>query len=361
MPNFIRARYASYTTTGKTWLSLGILALIVDAAICYRYGISLTFWHAMGFALVAVFFAWLPDAAYTEIEKHRYASGVVLGLACIPLGLVAFQSHLGYGAGVRLGDMQQTGVQNTKYEDGRKKVDENKALVAMWTANKEKLEAENAWVATVSADGLKAQVAAAALAIDQEAKRGGCGPKCLERTKEKGELENRIAIAEQVTSLTSRIEATQRKIDEYRAQSEQTDYRSSAVVNQNNVAAQLYLAFTGADAAQAIDPDQVTSSFTSIFIAGGGSLAFMIMAPLGFFVAGRNRVPEVEADAAEAVRTRTVTASSADLQRAHAPAEPARGDSTSIHLHPGDPRFEEFLRRVASLKDRVQSKAIAAA
>lgn len=313
MPNFISSRYARYTTTGKTWLSLGIAALIVDAAICYRYGISLTFWHAAGFALVAVFFAWLPDAAYTEIESKRYASGAVLGLACIPLGLVAFQSHLGYGAGVRLGDMQQTGVQNTKYDDSRKKVDENKSLVAMWTASKEKLEAENAWVATVSADGLKAQVAAAQLAIDQEARRGGCGPKCLERTKEKADLENRIAIAEQVTGLTSRIEAAQRKIDEYRTASEQVDYRSSAVVNQNNVAAQLYLAFTGAEAAKAIDPDQVTSSFTSIFIAGGGSLAFMIMAPLGFFVAGRNRHPLVEES--EPVRTATAV-------RAPAPAAP---------------------------------------
>lgn len=302
MPNFIKARYASYTTTGKTWLTLGLVALIVDAAICYRYGITLTFWHAVGFALVAIFFALLPDAAYSEVEHKRYASGVALSLLCIPLGTVAFYSHLGYGAGVRLGDMQQTGVQNTKYEDGRKKVEENKKLVEMWTSTKTQLEADNAWVASVSADGLKAQVAAAQLAIDQEARRGGCGPKCLVLTQQKGDLENRIAVAEKVSDLTNRIDAAQRKIDEYRAASEQTEYRSSAVVNQNNVAAQLFLAFTGEAPDKAIDPDQVTTNFTSIFIAGGGSLAFMIMAPVGFFVAGRNRkagvVEYVEAEAA---------------------------------------------------------------
>lgn len=350
MPDFIRSRYASYTTTGKTWLTLGIVALIVDAAICYKYGITLTFWHAVGFALVAVFFAMLPDAAYSEIENRRIASGIALSLLCIPLGMVAFQSHLGYGAGVRLGDMQQTGVQNTKYEDGRAKVAENKALVEMWTATKNELEAQNAWVASVSADGLKAQVAAATLSIDQEAKRGGCGPKCLERTKEKADLENRIAIAEKVSDLTNRIDAAQRKIDEYRVASEQTDYRSSAVVNQNNVAAQLYLAFTGAAPDQAVDPDSVTQSFTSIFIAGGGSLAFMIMAPVGFFVAGRNRLQHVEEPAPVAAPK------PAEAPRAPAAAvldggalQPSRNEHTTIHVREENREALELIARLKKL------------
>lgn len=313
MPNFIRSRYASYTTAGKTWLTLGIAALVVDAAICYRYGISLTFWHAAGFALVAVFFAWLPDASYTEFENKRYGSGVALGLACIPLGLVAFQSHLGYGAGVRLGDMQQTGVQNTKHADARRQVEDNEANLKMWKEHLATLTAANAWAATVDPVGLKEQAATLGQTVEAEKARGGCGPKCIGYMKQKAELESRIGIAEQASKLTSQIEATQRKIDEYRAASANVAYTSSAVVNQNNVAAQLYLAFTGAAPDQAIDPDNVTQSFTSIFIAGGGSLAFMLMAPLGFFVAGRNRVHVEEVSVSPAVRTSGLSALDANL------------------------------------------------
>lgn len=290
MRHAINRILSAYSGPGRFWLILGIVALIVDAAISYQYGKSLTILHGLGFALVAIFFALLPDAAYSEIEHRRIASGLVMGILCIPLGTVAFYSHLGYGAGVRLGDMQQTGVQNVKYDDARGKVEDNKRNVAMWTEQLADLTKIAPWSPTVNPDGLKAQLASADKAIELEAKRGGCKAKCLDRMKEKAALQERIATAERATDLQKRIEATQRLIDDYREASAKTEFKSSAVVNQNNVAAQLFLAMTGAEPDKAIKPDEVTSSFTSIFIAGGGSLAFMIMAPVGFFLAGRNRI-----------------------------------------------------------------------
>jgi hypothetical protein len=290
MRSTIRNLFAAYNGSGRFWLGLGIVALIVDAAISYQYGISLTALHGLGFALVAVFFALLPDAAYGEIESKRYASGVAMAALCIPLGMVAFYSHLGYGAGVRVGDMQQTGVQNVRYDDAREKVADNKRNVALWTEQLADLTKQAPWAATVNPDGLKAQLASADKAVELEGKRGGCKSKCLALMKEKASLEERIATAERATDLQTRIAATQRLIDGYREAAAKTDFKSSAVVNQNNVAASLFLAMTGADADKAIKPDETTTSFTSIFIAGGGSLAFMIMAPVGFFLAGRNRV-----------------------------------------------------------------------
>lgn len=290
MPQTVSRVLSAYNGPGRFWLILGVVALIVDAAISYQYGKSLTTLHGLGFALVAVFFALLPDAAYSEVESRRYASGIVMGLLCIPLGVVAFYSHLGYGAGVRLGDMQQTGVQNVKYDDARGKVEDNKRNVSLWTEQLADLTKLAPWAATVNPDGLKAQLASADKAIELETKRGGCKTKCLERMKEKASLEERIATAERATDLQKRIEATQRLIDGYREASAKTEFKSSAVVNQNNVAAQLWLAMTGAEPDHAINPDATTASFTSIVIAGGGSLAFMIMAPVGFFLAGRNRI-----------------------------------------------------------------------
>lgn len=293
MRRAVRNIFAAYTGPGRFWLSLGIVALIVDAAISYQYGVSLTTLHGLGFALVAIFFALLPDAAYSEIEAKRIASGAVMAALCVPLGMVAFYSHLGYGAGVRLGDMQQTGVQNVRYDDAREKVADNKRNVSMWTEQLAELTKQAPWAATVNPDGLKAQLVSADKAIELEGKRGGCKSKCLALMKEKAALEERIATAERATNLQQQIAATQRLIDSYREAAAKTDFKSSAVVNQNNVAAQLWLAMTGADADKAINPDQVTASFTSIFIAGGGSLAFMIMAPVGFFLAGRNRKPVI--------------------------------------------------------------------
>jgi hypothetical protein len=159
----------------------------------------------------------------------------------------------------------------------------------------EKLRSElieaNGWTATTTADALRAQVAVAQKDIDLEAARKGCKQKCRDRMKEKADLESRIAVMEKSLDLTTRIEAATRKIEQLTKEASASEYVSSSVVNQNNVAAQLWLAFTGATPENAVNPDAVTSSFTSIVIAGGGSLAFMIMAPVGFFVAGRNRVP----------------------------------------------------------------------
>ncbi len=99
--------------------SMGAIALIVDAAICWQYGISMSTWHAAGFALLAAFFAMLPDAAYRAWRGGEKVNGVVLGALSVCLGVVAYQSHLGYSAGVRVGDIQKTDIVNSERKDQR--------------------------------------------------------------------------------------------------------------------------------------------------------------------------------------------------------------------------------------------------
>lgn len=295
--------YAGYSSIGKFWLTLGIAALIVDAAISYQYGVTLTRLHGFGFALVAIFFALLPDAAYSEFESRRVGSGIAMAALCVPLGMVAFYSHLGYGAGVRLGDMQQTGVHNAKFEDTRESLKSDKTNIELWRKQLAELLEQNAWAASVKADAMRSQVATWDKAIENETKRGGCKSKCEAKMRERDALNERIGKIEQVEDLNKRIEATQRIIDGKTKEASIATYESSSVVNQTNVAAQLYKAlFTDAKAEDAINPDAVTASFTNIFIAGGGSLAFMIMAPVGFFLAGRYRksAKELVDDALEA-------------------------------------------------------------
>lgn len=342
MKALLAAWYAGYSPIGKFWLTLGIAALIVDASISYQYGVSQTTLHGLGFALVAIFFALLPDAAYSEFEHRRIGSGVAMGLLCVPLGLVAFYSHLGYGAGVRVGDIQQTGVQNTKFDDARVSLESDRTNLDLWRKQLAELKEQNGWAASVTADGLRAQLASADKAIELEGKRGGCKSKCLSLMEKKAELEGKIATTEQVADLSKRIEATQRIIDKKTADASKAEYKSSSVVNQTNVAAQVWKAFTGSKPEDAIKPDTVTTVFANLFIATGGSLAFMIMAPVGFFLAGRFRRRE---DASNIVKTHSPTID----------ASLATPGSVTVNMTDLSEDLREALR---AMKDTIQASGL---
>lgn len=293
----VSGRWNEHTHKGQFWLVCGVVALIVDAAISYQYGITQTTWHGLGFALVAIFFAMLPDEAYSEFEAKRYGSALGMLAASCVLGIVALYSHLGYGAGVRVGSIQQTEFHKVKLDEQIKATRENETNLAMWQKRLADLETQNAWVATVTADALRARLASANLAIKQEEARGGCKAKCLERTKERDDLESRIALAEEKSNLTKQIEATKKILDRSRETVAATGYKSDTTTNQVSVAAQLWLAMNGVDPEKAIEPDTVTRRFVNIFVTGGGSLAFMVMAPIGFFLAGRNRRKDEDEEA----------------------------------------------------------------
>lgn len=289
MKAFARSYWDSFTPIGQFWLALGAVALFVDAAIAFEYGLTQTVLHAAGFGLCAVFFAFLPDQAALMWEQRKRLASLAVWTICIPLGAMAYWSHLGYGAGVRVGDIQQTGVQNNLHKAVKANADSERANLDAWKKQLATLMEANAWAATVKADGLRAQLESHDKAIELETARGGCKAKCLGLMKEKAKLEERIATVEQASDLTKRIEATQRILDTKLAKAEKTEFKSSSVVNQTTTAGQLYLAFSGAKPEDTLEPDRVTISYANILITAGGSLAFMLMAPLGFYVAGRNR------------------------------------------------------------------------
>lgn len=289
MKAFARQQWNSFNPVGQFWLIIGLGALAVDAAISFKYGWTQTSIHAAGFALLAVFFAFLPDQAALMWERRKFFASLTMWAVTGCIGTMAFWSHLGYGAGVRVGDIQQTGVQNSIHKAVNANADSERANLDAWKKQLATLMEANAWAATVKADGLRAQLDSHDEAIRQEEKRGGCGPKCLGLKQAKGKLEERIATVEQASDLTKRIEATQRILDAKLAKAEKVEFKSSSVVNQVSTAGQLYLAFSGAKPEDTLEPDRVTVSYANLIITAGGSLAFMLMAPIGFFIAGRNR------------------------------------------------------------------------
>lgn len=294
----ISSYWSGHTTSGQVWLTAGIIALIVDAALCYQYGVTQTTLHGIGFAVVALFFAKLPDGAYEEWIKGNKVSGAVLGVLCIPLGAVAYQSHIGYGAGVRMGDIKAAAIQDVKYEDARGQVVDNRANLAMWTDQLAKLKAESGWSPTTKADALHSELATLRTRIVEEQKgtrgrRAGCGKECERLQNEAGEIEKKIATIESVADLTGKIEATQRLVDKYREASAKTQAGMSSVAMQTTANTQLFgvvrAAWTGEPLEQAMKTSEDSAKLANLLITAAGSLAFMLMAPIGFFMAGRNR------------------------------------------------------------------------
>lgn len=288
--------WLSHNTTGRIWLTMGVIALVVDAALCYQYGVTQTTWHGIGFAVVALFFSQLPDGAYEEYQKGNKGAGLVLGLLCIPLGAVAYQSHIGYGAGVRLGDIKKAMIQDARYDGAQDTAKENASNLALWKKQLADLKDANAWTATVTADALRAKLPGLDLAIANEAKRGGCGRICEAKTKERDAIQSQLAIAEQTSDLSKRIEATQRIVDKARDKAAVTEAGMSSVAMQTDANTQLFgivrAAWTGEPLETALKTTEQSAKLANLLITAAGSLAFMLMAPIGFFMAGRNRHAE---------------------------------------------------------------------
>lgn len=291
--------WRSHSTTGRVWLTMGLIALVVDAALCYQYGVTQTTLHGIGFAVVALFFAKLPDGAYEEYHKGNKIAGLFLGLLTIPLGAVAYQSHIGYGAGVRMGDIKQASIQDARYDGAQATAKENAGNLAMWKAQLAKLMENDAWTATVKADALRSEIADLESRIIEEksgkrGRRAGCGKECERLQDLRTKAVEKLGRVEQREDLTEKIAATMNLVNKYREAAATTNAGMSSVAMQTTANTQLFgvirAAWTGEKLEDAMKTSEETAKLANLIITAAGSLAFMLMAPIGFFMAGRNRI-----------------------------------------------------------------------
>jgi len=291
--NMIRRIYGKYTHSGKFWLTIGVTALVVDVAIGFIAGRAVgTFWHGVGFACLAAGFAFLPDAAYEEFESRRYISGAIMTLICIVVGAKAYEQQLTYSTGVRHGEIQLTNVVNTKYDGALDDVKRNQAELAILMGALKRHQEDASWAGTVTADGLRQQVATIDKAIKAEADRsnGGCKRRCIDLMAKKEAAEKQIAAAEKVENTEARIKELQASIDAKRATANTTEHRQSVNADIAMTTAKLWKVVSGSSAEDAIKVDEVSMQFATIGSAGLGSLALLILAPAGLFLANRRRI-----------------------------------------------------------------------
>lgn len=304
---FVKNRYRSYTPDGKFWLSVGFVCLIVDMAIGYMAGKSVaTVWHGIGGAALALGFAFLPDAAYEEGEHGRYASAIIIGALGLVVGFKAYEQQLTYTAGMRHGEMTGVKQVNARKSNAQNTVKDNEALLKvlrdqLTTHESEKaaLVAANAWAPTIKAEALRDQVASAEAYIKMEAERGGCKQKCEARMRERDALVTRIGTIEKLGELdklimekNARIEATNRALAGARDVDDKREIGTSLNVSVAETTAAMVNLMWGSTPEKALEISDTEMRYATIGSAGLGSLALLVMAPIGFFLAGRRRYKE---------------------------------------------------------------------
>lgn len=286
---FNRAMMGNLDATGIMWARIGVIVLVVAASMSWGFGAEVSWKHAAFLACLTFAAAYGPDAAIRAWEKRHWGKfGMIAFGACLAIG-IEFYSHAGYTAGLRGHNIETTAVQNVRYDQRQDEVTEGKASLAMWTKRLKELEDQNAgWITTTTAEALRAQLASANLAIEQEAARGGCKAKCLARTKDRDDLAARIALAEEKDTLTKKIEATKKVLAGAREKAIETEHKSSPVVHQNQFLARAItlVGFGSLEPSPKIEAAAQQSANLAMAIAGTGLPAFCIL------IAGMYRRPE---------------------------------------------------------------------
>jgi hypothetical protein len=286
----IRDMYNDLDVFGRFWFALGLGALAAAAAMSFDFGWQVSTKHAIFLAVLTVVAAFGPMAAEMLYTKGRKGPAFAIAALCVPLLAIEFYSHAGYTAGLRGTNIETASVQNAKWSGAQESVIESKEIRATLIDERARLVEQNKWAATVSADGLRAQLGAAQKAIDLEGQRGGCKSKCLALMEKKGDLENRIKTAEKLDDLTRRIEALDRALGEKRTMASTTEHKSSAVDHQNKFLIASVALFangsTQASPLQALGAEQSVN--LGMALAGTGLPAFALFLA-GLFRSERRR------------------------------------------------------------------------
>lgn len=298
MTRLLREMFGELGAWGRFWLWLGLITLGAAAAMSFDFGWSVSAKHAIFLACLTVIAAFVPECAYRQWKQGRKIVAGVLSLICVPLLAIEFYSHAGYTAGLRGHNITEAKVQNVKHSNAHEAVADDRQNLEMWRKQLADLTAAHAWAPTVKADGLRAQIESAQKAIDLEAARGGCKAKCLALMKTKASLEERIAIAEQASDITKRIEATQRILDEKRTKAATVEHKSSPVVHQNEFLARALALTQGS-----LKPSEFLSEGAQQSVNLAMAVAGTCLPALAIFLAGLYRREEDEPAQIKPVQT----------------------------------------------------------
>jgi hypothetical protein len=218
----------------------GTLLTLTSLWLTACFGLSISIGMMLGLGVIAFMSAYLP-AVLVELSSTPYRNVFRAGIAVAAIvTVIDITTNVSTGGTHKTSDVVQAKVQNIKFEDKRDAVASAKEEIALYEKLISDLTNQNPWTTSVSADGLRGQIQPMEEAIRQEARRGGCGPKCLALKQELAELHNRIAIAEKLDEHTKKLQAARNALSKAIAQAESVEQDVSAVATQNFRLASLF-------------------------------------------------------------------------------------------------------------------------
>lgn len=291
MPKMLKEMFGEMTAWGRFWLYLGLITLAVAAAMSFDFGWSISGKHAIFLMCLSAIAAFGPEAAYSQWVEGRKAISIILAAICLPLLGIEFYTHAGYTAGLRGTNIETATVQNTKYAGAQEAVTEDKTNLELWKKQLASLLEQDAWTATVKADGLRGELATIKDRIEAEKKgqrgrKAGCGKECEALQNQASDIEKRIAKVEQREDLAKRIEATQRILDGKRDTAAKTEFKSSAVSHQNEFLSKTLALFKDGS----LKPTEIMNESAQQSVNLAMAFAGTGLPALALFIAGLYRV-----------------------------------------------------------------------
>lgn len=210
----------------------GTLLAVTSMALTLEFGLQIGVGAALALVTISFMASYIAPILWEVYKTSRVTAyvGAVIAALIITADITTNSSTLGV---YRTTDVVAGDVQQTKYEDNRKIVADLEGKKAFLEKRLSDLQGSAGWTGTKPAAAFVGEIEAAQLAIEQEKRRGGCGPRCLALTRNLAELEANKATAEAHERDAAMLASTIAALERARAQSATTDVGGSAVGTQN--------------------------------------------------------------------------------------------------------------------------------
>lgn len=176
--------------------------------------------------------------AWKKGSRLAVAGMVAAGAFVFSLNLMSNIGSVGWQKDVTVTEAK---VQTTNYQDIGVTIAKAEDNERIYTSRIKQLsEANGGWVTSVTADALRARIPGLELAIQQESRRGGCGPICLQRTKERDEVLARIGVLEEINKTEAMLKATREALAKLREKRAEQKPAVAAADSQSKFFASLF-------------------------------------------------------------------------------------------------------------------------
>ena len=224
--SFIKAMVGDLNLTGRTWARVGFVALVVAAAMSADFGWQVSWKHGVFLACLTFVAAFGPEAAYRACQEGKYGSSGAIAIFSAFLLAIQLGVDQSYTAGIRGHNVAEAKVSNVRYDNAQDGVSESASLLKLWQKQLADLQAQAPWAATVKADALREELTTYDSKIAEEiaggrgGRKAGCRAECERLKDARNAVAAKIAAAEQLADLKSRIDATERLVASARAKAD---------------------------------------------------------------------------------------------------------------------------------------------